>query len=153
MMPEFVVRQNSLKSVHRSIHKFNGHQQRQQRPRQSRKGTQMPAYRIISKSEASTKEAAVEFLLQDTGGAVRWDSTFPIIEDDDCFRIPAWSADGRAAMPLSVVRALATLGKDADGNDLKERPYNDSAGPHPTPDRLEELKANAANFYKMLRGE
>ena len=110
-------------------------------------------YRIISKSDAATKESAVEFLIQDTGGAVQWDTTFPIIEEDDCFRIPAWSADGRAAMPLSVVRNLAILGKDESGNDLKERPYNDSAGPHPSPDRLEELKANAAAFYKMLRGE
>jgi hypothetical protein len=37
MTPEFAVRQNSLKSVHRSIHKFNRRPQRQQRPRQSRK--------------------------------------------------------------------------------------------------------------------
>ena len=110
-------------------------------------------YRIISKSDAATKELAVEFLLQDTGGAVQWDTTFPIIEEDDCFRIPAWSTDGRAAMPLSVVRNLAILGKDENGSDLKERPYNDSAGPHPSPDRLEELKANAAAFYKLLRGE
>src|SRR5882762_7359577 len=123
------------------------------KPRQSRRGEAQMPYRIISKSDAATKELAVEFLLQDTGGAVQWDTTFPIIEEDDCFRIPAWSADGRAAMPLSVVRNLEILGKDGDGNDLKERPYNDSAGPHPSPDRLEELKANAAAFYKMLRGE
>src|SRR6267378_4916089 len=150
MMPEFVVRQNSLKSVHRSIHKFNGHQQRQQRPRQSRKGTQMPAYRIISKSEASTKEAAVEFLLQDSGGAVQWDTTFPIIEEEDCFRIPVWSADGRAAMPLSVVRNLAILGKDENGNDLKERSEFESVGPSLTPDRLDEMRKNAAELQRIL---
>jgi len=113
----------------------------------------MPIYGAVSKSEAATPEAAVEFLLRDTGGAVQWDTTFPIIEEEDCFRIPAWSADGRAAMPLSVVRNLMILGKDENGDDLKERPYNESAGPHPTPDRFEELKANAAAFYKMLRGE
>lgn len=113
----------------------------------------MAIYRSVSKSDAATKELAVEFLLQDTGGAVQWDTTFPIIEEEDCFRIPAWSADGRAAMPLSVVRNLQILGKDADGYDLRERPYDESAGPNPTDARLEELKTNAANFYKLLRGE
>ncbi len=115
--------------------------------------TKMAIYRSVSKSDAATKELAVEFLLQDTGGAVQWDTTFPIIEEEDCFRIPAWSADGRAAMPLSVVRNLQILGKDADGYDLRERPYDESAGPNPTDARLEELKTNAANFYKLLRGE
>lgn len=113
----------------------------------------MPIYRLVLKSDAATRELAVEFLLQDTGGAVQWDTTFPIIEEDDCFRIPSWSADGRAAMPLSVVRNLAILGKDESGNDLKERPYDESAGPNPTDARLEELKTNAAAFYKMLRGD
>src|SRR5258708_2511276 len=106
------------------------------------KGTQMPIYRVVSKTDAATPEQAAEFIRRDTGGQVNYDPTFPIIEEEDCFRIPAWSADGRAAMPLSVVRNLAILGKDESGNDLKERPYNESAGPHPSPDRLEELKAN-----------
>ena len=110
----------------------------------------MPAYRIISKSDAATKELAVEFLLQDTGGAVQWDTTFPIIEEDDCFRIPAWSADGRAAMPLSVVRNLAVLGKDENGNVLKERSEFESVG-NPTPDRFDEMRKNAAELHKLLK--
>ena len=113
----------------------------------------MAVYRTVSKTDATTPEAAAEFIRHDTGGQVNYDSTFPVIEEEDHFRVPVFSMDGRAAMPLSVVRALATLGKDADGNDLKERPYNESAGPNPTDVRLEELKENAAAFYKMLRGD
>ncbi len=113
----------------------------------------MPIYRVVSKTDAASPEQAAEFIRHDTGGQVNYDSTFPVIEEEDHFRVPVFSLDGRAAMPLSVVRNLAILGKDEKGNDLKERPYNESAGPHPTPDRLEELKANAAAFYKMLRGE
>ncbi len=113
----------------------------------------MPIYRVVSKTDAATPEQAAEFIRHDTGGQVCHDPTFPVIEEEDCFRIPVWSADGRAAMPLSVVRNLVILGKDENGNDLKERPYNESAGPNPTDARLEELKANAAAFYKMLRGD
>ncbi len=111
----------------------------------------MSVYRSVSKSDAATKELAVEFLLQDTGGAVQWDTTFPIIEEEDCFRIPAWSADGRAAMPLSVVRNLAIIGKDENGNDLKERPEFESVGPNPSPDRLDEMKRNALELHKLLK--
>src|SRR5882762_1316603 len=121
------------------------------KPRQSRRGEAQMPYRIISKSDAATKELAVEFLLQDTGGAVQWDTTFPIIEEDDCFRIPVWSADGRAAMPLSVVRNLAILGKDADGNDFKERSEFESVGPSLTPDRLDEMRKNAAELRRLLK--
>ena len=108
-------------------------------------------YRIISKSDATTKEAAVEFLLQDTGGAVQWDTTFPIIEEDDCFRIPAWSADGRAALPLHAVRELAKLGLDSNGNELQERDGFESVGPNPTPDRLDEMRKNAAELQRILK--
>jgi len=113
----------------------------------------MAVYRTVSKTDATTPEAAAEFIRHDTGGQVNYDPTFPVIEEEDHFRVPVFSMDGRAAMPLSVVRNLAILGKDESGNDLKERPYNESAGPNPTDARLEELKANAAAFYKMLRGE
>jgi hypothetical protein len=113
----------------------------------------MSIYRTVSKTDAATPEQAAEFIRQDTGGQVNYDPTFPVIEEDDHFRVPVFSTDGRAAMPLSVVRNLAILGEDENGNDLKERPYDESAGPHPTTDRLEELKANAAAFYKLLRGE
>jgi hypothetical protein len=113
----------------------------------------MAVYRTVSKTDATTPEAAAKFIRHDTGGQVNYDPTFPVIEEEDHFRVPVFSMDGRAAMPLSVVRNLEILGKDENGNELKERPYNESAGPNPTSDRLEELKANAAAFYKMLRGE
>jgi len=113
----------------------------------------MPVYRSVLKVDAATKEAAVQFILDDTGGAVMHDVAFPVVDEGDSWRVPVFSLDGRPSAPLHVVRELAKLGLDADGNDLRERPYNESAGPNPTDARLEELKANAAAFYKMLRGD
>ena len=113
----------------------------------------MAVYRSVLKSDAATKEAAVQFILDDTGGAVMHDLGFPIIDEGDSWRVPVFSLDGRPSAPLHVVRELAKLGLDVDGNELKERPYNESAGPNPSAARLEELRANAAAFYKVLRGE
>jgi hypothetical protein len=111
----------------------------------------MAVYRLVSKSDASTPEAAVEFIRQDTGGAVLYDTTWPIIEEEDHFRVPCFSFDGRSAMPLSVVRSLAVLGKDENGNELKEREEFESVGPNPTDDRVSEMRRNAAELHKLLR--
>jgi len=111
----------------------------------------MPIYRSVLKSEATTPEAAVEFIRQDTGGAVLYDTTWPIIEEEDHFRVPCFSFDGRSAMPLSVVRSLAVLGKDENGNELKEREEFESVGPNPSPDRLDEMKRNSAELQKLLK--
>ena len=60
----------------------------------------MPVYRIVSKSDAPTAEAAAEFIRQDTGGVVQYANAWPIIEEVDHFRVPCFSSDGRASMPL-----------------------------------------------------
>jgi hypothetical protein len=61
----------------------------------------MPVYRIVSKSDAPTAEAAVEFIRQDTGGVVTHAAGFPVIEEQDYWRVPVGSSDGKAAaMPL-----------------------------------------------------
>jgi hypothetical protein len=111
----------------------------------------MPIYRTVSKSDATSPEAAVEFIRQDTGGAVLHDTTWPIIEEEDHFRVPCFSFDGRSAMPLHAVRALAVLGKDENGNDLLERSGMESVGPNPTDDRVSEMRRNAAELDKFLK--
>ena len=61
----------------------------------------MPVYRTVSKNDTATPEAAAQFILNDTGGAVMHATAFPVIEEVDCWRVPVWSSDGRAAaMPL-----------------------------------------------------
>jgi len=69
----------------------------------------MPIYRTVSKTDAATREQATEFIRHDTGGQVNYDPTFPVIEEEDHFRVPVFSLDGRAAMPLSVVRNSARV--------------------------------------------
>ena len=111
----------------------------------------MPVYRSVLKADASTPEQAAEFIRQDTGAQVNYDPTFPVIEEEDHFRVPVFSMDGRAALPLSVVRNLAILGKNSDGSDLNERSEFESVGPNPTPDRLDEMRKNAAELQRLLK--
>ncbi len=111
----------------------------------------MAVYRTVSKTDATTPEAAAEFICHDTGGQVNYDPTFPVIEQEDHFRVPVFSMDGRAAMPLSVVRNLAIIGKDENGDDLKERSEFESVGPNPTRDRLDEMRKNAAELQRLLK--
>src|SRR5882762_3018918 len=114
----------------------------------------MPVYRIVLKADAATPEAAVQFILDDTGGAVMHDLAFPVIDEGDSWRVPVFSFDGhsgRSSAPLHVVRELAKLGLDADGNELKERDGFESVGPNPTPDRLAEMRRNAAEMQKLMK--
>ena len=60
----------------------------------------MPIYRNVSKTHAATPEAAAEFIRQDTGGIVMDATAFPVIEEEDCWRVPVYSTDGHATMPL-----------------------------------------------------
>ena len=62
----------------------------------------MPIYRCVSKTDAATQEAATQFILDDTGGAVMHASGFPVIDEGDHWRVPVFSSDGRAAMPFPV---------------------------------------------------
>ena len=62
----------------------------------------MPIYRCVSKTDAATPEAAVQFILDDTGGSVMHATSFPVIEEQDCWRVPVFSTDGKASMPFPV---------------------------------------------------
>ena len=62
----------------------------------------MPTYRVVSKTDAATPEAAAKFILDDTGGVVQHASSWPIIEEGDCWRVPVFSTDGKASMPFPV---------------------------------------------------
>src|SRR5258705_2641675 len=62
----------------------------------------MPIYRCVSKTDASTPEAAAQFILDDTGGAVQHASAWPIIEEEDCWRVAVFSMDGKASMPFPI---------------------------------------------------
>jgi hypothetical protein len=60
----------------------------------------MIVYRNVSKTDAATPEMACEFVRQ---YSVAHASGFPVIDDGDCWRVPVWSSDGRAAtMPLPL---------------------------------------------------
>jgi hypothetical protein len=94
-------------------------------------------YRVVSKSDASTPEAAADFIRQDTGGAVMHAIAFPVIEEVDCWRVPVWSSDGRAAaMPLPRGAVFPVDHRVSDGEidrqvhqfDLKERREFESKG-------------------------
>src|SRR5258708_2079674 len=65
-------------------------------------GKKMPIYRNVSKADAPTQEAAAQFILDDTGGVVQYASAWPIVEEEDCWRVPVFSSDGRASMPFPV---------------------------------------------------
>ena len=62
----------------------------------------MPVYRTVSKTDASTPEAAAKFILDDTGGVVQYASAWPIIEEEDCWRVPVFSSDGKTSMPFPI---------------------------------------------------
>jgi hypothetical protein len=111
----------------------------------------MPVYRGVLKADAATKEGAVQFILDDTGGAVMHDVAFPVIDEGDSWRVPVFSLDGRPSAPLHVVRELAKLGRDTNGDELKERDGFESVGPNPTPDRLVEMRKNAAELQRLLK--
>jgi hypothetical protein len=61
------------------------------------------AYRTVSKNDAATPELACEFIRQDSGGVVAHASGLAVVDEGDCWRVPVWSSDGRAAsMPLPL---------------------------------------------------
>ncbi len=66
----------------------------------------MPIYRNVSKTDASTPEAAAEFIRQDTGGSVTHASGFAVIDEGDCWRVPVFSMDGHAATGRSERRPV-----------------------------------------------
>ena len=101
----------------------------------------MPVYRTVSKNDAATPELACDFIQQDTGGAVMHATAFPVIEEVDCWRVPVWSSDGRAAaMPLprgAVFPSDCRLSEKEidkqinqfDNSGLKERRAFEGGGP------------------------
>jgi hypothetical protein len=66
------------------------------------KESEMPIYRNVSKANAATPEAAAKFILYDTGGVVQHANAWPILDEEDCWRVPVFSTDGRASMPFPV---------------------------------------------------
>ena len=77
----------------------------------------MPIYRCVSKTDASTPEAAAEFIRQDTGGAVTQSSGFAVIDEGDCWRVPVFSMYGRAAMPFPVGAVFPNDSRMSDSSD------------------------------------
>jgi hypothetical protein len=93
----------------------------------------MPTYRCVSKSDAATPEAAAEFIRQDTGGVVQYASAWPILDEEDCWRVPVFSMDGHAAMPFPVGAVFPTDNRMSEAEIEKqisqfERPEFESAG-------------------------
>ena len=82
-----------------------------------------PIYKFVLKLDAPTREAAVNFILQETGGAVQHDTTQPIVDEEHQWRVPVYSLDGRSGMPMS-----RNLDKNVEGNDLHERKEFNSVG-------------------------
>jgi hypothetical protein len=62
----------------------------------------MIVYRNVSKTDAATPESAAQFILNDTGGAVQHATAWPILDEEDCWRVPVFSTDGKASMPFPV---------------------------------------------------
>ena len=93
-------------------------------------------YRSVSKTEAATREAAAQFILNDTGGTVEHASGWPIIEEADHWRVPVFSTDGRASMPFPVGAVFPNDNRASNSEidrqihqfDLKERREFESAG-------------------------
>lgn len=99
----------------------------------------MPVLRTVSKNDAITSRAAAQFILDDTGGAVMHATGFSIIEEDECWRVPVFSADGHASMPLPRGAVFPKDNRMSDAEiirqenlfkeGLKERREHRGAGP------------------------
>ena len=91
----------------------------------------MPIYRNVSKTDASTQEAAAQFILNDTGGTVQHASAWPIVEEEDCWRVPVFSTDGRASMPFPVGAVFPNDNRMSDAEierQIKQFGRGDDAG-------------------------
>src|SRR6266478_2507775 len=63
-------------------------------------GVRTQFYWPVFKTQASTSEAAAEFVEQDTNGLVLYDSSWPIVETKDEFRVPVVRRDGGPALSI-----------------------------------------------------
>ncbi len=91
----------------------------------------MPIYRNVSKTDASTPEAAAEFIRQDTGGSVTHASGFAVIDEGDCWRVPVFSMDGHAATPFPVGAVFPNDNRMSDAEierQIKQFGRGDDAG-------------------------
>src|ERR1051326_195985 len=96
----------------------------------------MPVYRTVSKNDAVTAEAAAKFILDATGGVVQHASAWPIVEEENCWRVPVFSTDGKASIPFPVAAVFpgdnrasnSEIDRQVHQFDLKERREFDSAG-------------------------
>src|SRR5258706_15175354 len=115
----------------------------------------MMAHRFVSNQDAKTAEGAEAYVTWDTGGQV-----IPVpgetIEVSNGWRVSCWSLDGRSSLPLHVIQNLATIGRDADGTLLEERPqYESVGGPDPQdqkPDsETDEPKSDIEKYNAEMR--
>ena len=61
----------------------------------------MIVYRNVSKTDATSAEAACEAIRLETGGQVQRAQGFDVIDEGDCWRVPVFSTDGHpGGMPL-----------------------------------------------------
>ena len=91
----------------------------------------MPIYRTVVKTDAATPESAVQFILDDTGGVVQYASAWPIDEEEDCWRVPVFSSDGRASMPFPLGAVFPNDNRMSDAEierQIKQFGRGDAAG-------------------------
>jgi hypothetical protein len=91
----------------------------------------MPIYRNVLKADADTPDSAVQFILDDTGGVVQYASAWPIVEEEDCWRVPVFSTDGKASMPCPIGAVFPNDNRMSDGEierQIKQFGRGDEAG-------------------------
>ena len=91
----------------------------------------MPIYRNVLKTDAAAPEAAARFILDDTGGTVQHASAWSIIEEEDCWRVPVFSSDGRASMPFPIGTVFPNDNRMSDAEierQIKQFGRGDDAG-------------------------
>jgi len=91
----------------------------------------MPIYRNVSKTDASTPEAAAQFILDDTGRQVQRAQGFDVIDEGDHWRVPVFSTDGHASMPFPVGAVFPNDNRMSDAEierQIKQFGRGDEAG-------------------------
>jgi hypothetical protein len=57
-------------------------------------------HRLVSKTEAATPDAACEAIRLETGGQVQHAQGFEVVDEGDHWRVPVFSTDRHASMPM-----------------------------------------------------
>jgi hypothetical protein len=75
-------------------------------------------YRNVSKIDAATLELACEFIRQGTGGQVQRAEGFDVLDEGGYWRVPCFSLDGRASMPLPHGAVFPSEKKNSIGRSI-----------------------------------